>query len=67
MIFGPSKLPQLGRSLGQGLREFKKATQSITEEVTKAAMEETPLVEKPRPAADEKPAAVSEQKADPGP
>ena len=41
VIFGPSKLPQLGRSLGQGIREFKKATQTITEEVTRAAMEET--------------------------
>lgn len=40
IIFGPSKLPELGRSLGQGIREFKKATQSITEEVTRAAMDE---------------------------
>ena len=23
IIFGPKKLPQLGRSLGQGMREFK--------------------------------------------
>lgn len=41
VIFGPSKLPELGRSLGQGIREFKKATQTITEEVAKAAAEET--------------------------
>ena len=41
IIFGPSKLPELGRSLGQGIREFKKATQTITEEVTRAAMDET--------------------------
>jgi sec-independent protein translocase protein TatA len=41
VIFGPSKLPELGKSLGQGIREFKKATQAITEEVTKAAVEET--------------------------
>jgi sec-independent protein translocase protein TatA len=40
VIFGPSKLPELGKSLGQGIREFKKATQAITEEVTKAAMDE---------------------------
>lgn len=40
VIFGPKKLPELGRSLGQGIREFKKATQTITEEVTKAAMDE---------------------------
>jgi sec-independent protein translocase protein TatA len=40
VVFGPSKLPELGRSLGQGIREFKKATQSITEEVTRAAMDD---------------------------
>lgn len=40
VIFGPNKLPQMGRSVGQAIREFKKATQSITDEVTKAATEE---------------------------
>lgn len=48
VIFGPSKLPELGRSLGQGIREFKKATQTITEEVTKAAVEEPKPGQKPQ-------------------
>lgn len=26
VIFGPGKLPELGRSLGQGIKEFKSAT-----------------------------------------
>ncbi len=26
IIFGPGKLPQLGKSLGQGIKEFKDAT-----------------------------------------
>ena len=26
MIFGPSKLPELGKSLGEAIRGFKKAT-----------------------------------------
>lgn len=26
LIFGPSKLPQLGDALGKGIRSFKKAT-----------------------------------------
>lgn len=58
VIFGPKKLPELGRSLGQGIREFKKATQSITEEVTKAAMEEPvskAQAPETKPAAAEKP------------
>jgi len=40
IVFGPNKLPELGRSMGQAIREFRKATQSITEEVTKAATEQ---------------------------
>jgi sec-independent protein translocase protein TatA len=40
VIFGPKKLPELGRSLGEGIREFKKATRSISEGVAKAASEE---------------------------
>ncbi len=27
VVFGPSKLPQLGDALGKGIRNFKKATQ----------------------------------------
>ncbi len=40
VVFGPNKLPELGRSMGQAIREFKKATQSITSEVTRAASDE---------------------------
>ncbi|PWK10239.1 twin-arginine translocase TatA/TatE family subunit [Tumebacillus permanentifrigoris] len=30
VIFGPSKLPELGRSLGKGLKEFKESVKDIT-------------------------------------
>ena len=30
LIFGPSKLPDIGRAFGKGLREFKDATKDIT-------------------------------------
>ncbi|ALC82593.1 MULTISPECIES: twin-arginine translocase TatA/TatE family subunit [Bacillus] len=29
VIFGPSKLPELGRAVGSTLREFKKSTQDL--------------------------------------
>jgi len=29
LIFGPKKLPELGKSLGKGLSEFKKATNEL--------------------------------------
>jgi len=34
IIFGPSKLPQLGKAVGQTLREFKNSTKDIMEDVT---------------------------------
>jgi TatA/E family protein of Tat protein translocase len=35
LIFGPRKLPQLARGLGEGLREFRKAANEIQEELTR--------------------------------
>ena len=29
IIFGPGKLPELGKALGQGIREFKESVQDI--------------------------------------
>ena len=40
LLFGPSRLPELGRSLGKGLNEFRRGTremtQGLTDEITKA-------------------------------
>jgi len=33
IIFGPSKLPQLGKAVGQTLKEFKNSTREIVDEV----------------------------------
>lgn len=33
IIFGPSKLPQLGRAVGETLREFKSSTKNIVDDV----------------------------------
>jgi TatA/E family protein of Tat protein translocase len=34
IIFGPGKLPDVGKAIGKSLNEFKKASREITEEVT---------------------------------
>lgn len=34
IIFGPKKLPEIGRAFGETLREFKKSTRELTSEVT---------------------------------
>jgi sec-independent protein translocase protein TatA len=41
ILFGAKKLPELAKGLGTGIKEFKKATREVTDEVQKAA-EETP-------------------------
>ncbi|GAB6990779.1 twin-arginine translocase TatA/TatE family subunit [Paenibacillus pini] len=34
IVFGPSKLPQLGRAVGDTLREFRSSTKGVVEEIT---------------------------------
>ena len=33
LVFGPKRLPELGRSLGKGLAEFKRATSGLKESI----------------------------------
>jgi TatA/E family protein of Tat protein translocase len=40
IIFGPGRLPELGGAIGKAMREFRKATTEITNEVTSAAKAE---------------------------
>lgn len=53
IIFGPGRLPELGGAVGKAMREFRKATSEITNEVTAAAQA------KPEPAASTDTAAKS--------
>ena len=41
VLFGARKLPELARGLGQGIKEFKKATRDVTDELQNA-MDEPP-------------------------
>jgi sec-independent protein translocase protein TatA len=36
IIFGPGRLPELGGAVGKAMREFRKATNELTNEVTTA-------------------------------
>ncbi|MFC4452955.1 twin-arginine translocase TatA/TatE family subunit [Deinococcus sonorensis] len=42
LIFGPKKLPELGKSLGNGIREFRKGTQGLKDEL-EGSVRETPV------------------------
>ncbi|EEG77646.1 twin-arginine translocase TatA/TatE family subunit [Dethiobacter alkaliphilus] len=37
LIFGPAKLPEIGKSFGKGIREFRAATKEMTQTVSDAA------------------------------
>jgi len=41
ILFGAKKLPELAKGLGTGIKEFKKATREVTEEMQNA-MDDTP-------------------------
>ncbi|MBC8198148.1 MAG: twin-arginine translocase TatA/TatE family subunit [Candidatus Marinimicrobia bacterium] len=39
LVFGGKKLPELAKGLGEGIKEFKKATNDIKDEVDNAISE----------------------------
>jgi sec-independent protein translocase protein TatA len=44
LIFGPKKLPEIGRTVGRGVAEFRKATNELKRSInTELALDETPL------------------------
>ncbi len=36
IFFGPKKLPELGKNLGKGMREFKKAMRGVQQDIENA-------------------------------
>lgn len=44
ILFGAKRLPELAKGLGQGIKEFKKATHNVSEEVREAMAESHPIV-----------------------
>ncbi|GGE82552.1 twin-arginine translocase TatA/TatE family subunit [Priestia taiwanensis] len=46
IVFGPQKLPELGRSFGNMLKEFKKATGNLTDEIKEEAKEVKDAIQK---------------------
>ncbi|MCX7780922.1 MAG: twin-arginine translocase TatA/TatE family subunit [Negativicutes bacterium] len=48
VVFGPAKLPELGRALGKSIKEFKSATTEMKEDVQKAVTLENTQKEQPK-------------------
>jgi len=47
LVFGPTKLPELARSLGRGLAEFRRASSDLRQSFTEAT--EEPRLDRPPP------------------
>lgn len=60
ILFGSKKLPELAKGLGQGIREFKKATREVTDEI-QTASEETPPPQRKLPAVTAAPRPVDDR------
>jgi len=70
LVLGPKRLPELARSLGRGLAEFRRASTDLRREFSDIADEARiapPEIGPKAPAAAAKPVASPEAASDPGP
>jgi TatA/E family protein of Tat protein translocase len=49
IIFGPKKLPQMGKALGRAMKEFKKTSQELKEEIEFDDIQESLKIEEEKP------------------
>jgi len=65
IIFGPGRLPELGGAVGKAMREFRKATTEITNEMTSTVQSATATPAPPpppaQPASQETPGSAGSQ------
>jgi sec-independent protein translocase protein TatA len=47
LIFGPSQIPKMARSIGEAMREFRKAQREITDELQRDEPAKKPPENKP--------------------
>jgi sec-independent protein translocase protein TatA len=55
LVFGPKKLPEIGKAVGEAIRSFKEQSEKLTKDLSMEGLAESPQVE----AAAASPAAVS--------
>ena len=58
VVFGPGKLPEIGRAVGKGLQEFKKATSELSNSVNNTTNNASITPTPPNPANPEQPAVA---------
>jgi sec-independent protein translocase protein TatA len=48
IVFGPNKLPEIGRAVGKSIREFKRATEGITTDIKEEFQDDLKEAQKER-------------------
>jgi sec-independent protein translocase protein TatA len=48
VLFGAKKIPEFAKGLGQGIKEFKKASRDVTEEFNNSMNESSSTVSRPQ-------------------
>ena len=71
ILFGAKKIPELAKGLGSGIKEFKKATREVTDEIQSASDDSAPPVKRLPPqntqSAGAQPSSQSEDRPSPAP
>lgn len=63
IVFGPGKLPEMGRTLGKGIREFRKASNALSQAINAPENQpQQPAAPAPQP---QQPAAAPQESAAP--
>jgi sec-independent protein translocase protein TatA len=65
IIFGPGKLPELGGAVGRGIREFRRTSSELTDEIKTAVTEKEPAPTATTASATEPDKATEPAKAEP--
>ena len=67
IVFGPGKLPEMGRTLGKGIREFRKASNALTQAINTPEPPPAPVQAQPAAqhvsTAEERPAPATTESA----
>ena len=65
LLFGAKKIPELARGLGHGIKEFKKATREVTDEIQNTTDENSTQQKKPSSNGQSQPVQSGSQSSNP--
>ena len=65
ILFGAKKLPELARGMGQGIKEFKKATREVTDEIQNSVEDKPQPQSKPTTTVQSQPSQTVSQSSNP--